>query len=165
MNLMTTVDLYAGGPGSGCRGDSCGRKKGSLAEAQALATEAHKGQLDKSGFAYIAHPQRVSESLKEHGEAAMIVGILHDVVEDTKVTLQEVEQQFGKQIAEAVDAVSQRKGEKYFDYIRRVSQNPLARLVKIADIHDNMLPSRRLGRSLESLMKRYGKALEMLTND
>lgn len=162
MNLVASMELYAGGVGSGCHGENCGRKKSSLQEAIELATEAHKGQKDKSGFDYIEHPKRVSESLKKYGEAAMIVGALHDVVEDTHIPLSEIEKRFGSEIAEAVDAVSQRQGEKYFDYIKRAAQNPLARLVKVADIHDNMLPSRSLGRNMDSLKKRYGKALEML---
>jgi (p)ppGpp synthase/HD superfamily hydrolase len=162
MNLDASIELYAGGPGSGCQGDNCGRKKGNLQDAIQLATKAHEGQLDKSGFPYIDHPLRVGESLKEHGEVAQIAGVLHDVVEDTPVKLKEIEEKFGKEVADTVDSVSHRAGEPYFDFVRRSNQHPIGRLVKIADIHDNMLPSRTKGRNLEKLQKKYAKALEIL---
>src|SRR5208283_3537210 len=111
-----------------------------LQEAIKLATEAHKGQVDKSGNDYITHPLRVMENLKQHGETVQIAGVLHDVVEDTRVLLKEIEEKFGKEVADIVDAVSHRQGEQYFDYIRRAGSNPLGRLVKLADLFDNMSP-------------------------
>jgi (p)ppGpp synthase/HD superfamily hydrolase len=160
--MDSTIELYAGGVGSGCHGENCGRKKGSLSEAIALATKAHEGQVDKSGVDYITHPLRVMENLKPYGEAAQIAGVLHDVVEDTPVKLQEIEEKFGKEVADIVDAVSQRPEEMYFDYVRRAAQHPMGRIVKLADLFDNMSPARSKGRNLEKLQKRYLKALEIL---
>jgi (p)ppGpp synthase/HD superfamily hydrolase len=126
-----------------------------------IATTAHAGQLDKSGHPYIDHPLRVMEALEPHGEAAMIAGVLHDVVEDTNVTLAFIKETFGQEIADIVDSVSQRKNEPYLDFVRRSKENRIGRLVKIADINDNMLPSRMAGRSPGAIEK-YTKALAIL---
>jgi (p)ppGpp synthase/HD superfamily hydrolase len=88
-----------------------------------------------------------------------VVALLHDTVEDKKLTLAEVEKRFGKIVAVAVDALSRRKdeGETYTDFILRAKQNPIARRVKIADIKDNLLTT------TDELRGRYEKALKELT--
>ena len=147
-------NLQAGGPGSGRHPD--------LDRAVKMATDAHKGQVDKSGKPYISHPLRVMDDLKEHGLTAQIAGVLHDVVEDTPVKLHEIEQAFGKEVASAVDSVSRRDTETYKEFVHRSNDHPVGRLVKIADIKDNMRPDRALGRNQESMMKRYNMALGIL---
>lgn len=133
-----------------------------LKDAIELAVKAHEGQKDLSGKAYILHPMRVMASLGSYGATAMIVGVLHDVVEDTKITLKEIEEVFGKEVADGVDAVSRREGEDYFEYIRRAAQHPIGKLVKAADLRDNMLPERTQGLRLKSLLGKYSKALDIL---
>lgn len=72
--------------------------------AMALATKAHEGQSDKAGLTYITHPQRVAERLDT--PEAQVVGWLHDTVEDTSLSLSEIEAHFGPETAAAVDAIS-----------------------------------------------------------
>ena len=103
--------------------------------ARALATAAHAGQVDKAGLPYITHPERVASRLES--PAARVVGWLHDTVEDTDVTLSDIEARFGPETAAAVDAVSRRPGEAWEDYLKRVKADPVARQVKISDLIDN----------------------------
>jgi GTP diphosphokinase / guanosine-3',5'-bis(diphosphate) 3'-diphosphatase len=108
-----------------------------LTHAIALAEQAHQGQVDKAGKPYIEHPLRVMGSM--HSEMERIVGVLHDAVEDSDLTLEQlVEAGFGAQIIAAIDAITKRKGEAYETYLDRVIANPIALRVKIADMLDNM---------------------------
>lgn len=134
---------------------------GRLKRAIDVATFAHSGQLDKRGQPYIAHPLRVMEALELVSEDAMIAGVLHDTVEDTDTTLDSIRDAFGQEVAEIVDSVSQRPGEEYLDFIRRSNAHPVGRLVKIADICDNLLPSRMAGRS-PGAEEKYRSALAIL---
>ena len=138
-----------------------------LAEAIALAATAHARQIDKSGKPYILHPIRVMQACATHGEAVQMVAVLHDVVEDTWVTLTLLESMgFPAEIVSAVDAISQREGlETYFEYIKRCSQNRMAALVKLADLEDNSRPDRRFGSHHDSLVKRYEKAREIVLEE
>ncbi|HET8550829.1 MAG TPA: hypothetical protein VFL57_22630 [Bryobacteraceae bacterium] len=130
-----------------------------LSRAVALAAIAHAGQVDKSGRAYILHPIRVMQRCQPHGDIAQIVGILHDVVEDTWVTLEHLRAlHFPEEAIAALDAISHRDGERYFDYIERCGSNRIAALVKLADLEDNSDPVRRFGRDFDSLLRRYEKA-------
>lgn len=137
-----------------------------LARALALAAVAHARQLDKAGRAYILHPMSVVRRCEQSGETAQTVAALHDVVEDTWVTLDMLRSLgFPPEVVDAVDAISQRDGERYFDYIRRCNLNPLARLVKLADLDDNSDPRRRYGLNSEGLLRRYGKARAILLGE
>ena len=109
-----------------------------LERAVEIATTAHAGQTDKAGEAYIRHPLRVMQQMTTDRER--VVAVLHDVVEDTGWTRDEIEAEFDSTIREAVDALTKRdeKGETYKEFIERAAQNELARTVKIADIEDNM---------------------------
>ena len=133
--------------------------------ARLLATQAHSGQTDKAGLPYITHPMRVAGRLDT--PEAQVVGWLHDTVEDTAVTLSEIEARFGPETAAAVSAISRRDGEKWSGYLDRVAANPVARQVKISDLIDNS----NLGRIPHVTMKdvkrqtRYNKALEKLLEE
>jgi hypothetical protein len=105
-------------------------------EALRLAEKAHKGQTRWEGAPYIVHPRRVAMAVG--GWMAKIVAVLHDVVEDSDTTLDEIRSQFGDIVADAVDSVTHRDGESYLDFILRARQNTLGRMVKIADINDNL---------------------------
>jgi (p)ppGpp synthase/HD superfamily hydrolase len=106
-------------------------------KALQIAVRAHKGQKDKAGHDYILHPIRVSERCDD--PRAKIVALLHDTIEDTDVTADYLrEEGFTEEIVEAVLAVTRREGEEYNDYVRRAAQNELGRMVKRADLEDNM---------------------------
>lgn len=103
--------------------------------ARLLTTQAHSGQTDKAGLPYITHPERVAGRLED--PATQVFGWLHDTVEDTVLTLAEIEAQFGSETAATVDAISRRDGETWSDYLNRVAANPVAKAVTISDLIDN----------------------------
>ena len=108
-----------------------------LEDAIALAVEAHRGQRDKAGQAYILHPLRVMMRLET--EAERMAAILHDVVEDTPYTLERLrELGYPEEVLGALDCLTKREGESYEAFIERVRPHSLARRVKLADLEDNM---------------------------
>ena len=111
-----------------------------IEKAEAMARKAHAGAVDKSGKPYIEHPERVAARLEKPEEK--VVGWLHDTVEDTDLTLEDVRQEFGPDTAEAVDAISHREDEPWAAYLMRVKANDVARAVKISDLIDNSNLSR-----------------------
>lgn len=134
--------------------------------AAVLARSAHAGQIDKAGAPYIDHPARVAARVRAggHGDDAEIVAWLHDVVEDTDVTLVDIEREFGPRIAGAVDAMTRRPGEGD-GYYERVAADPLALAVKRHDIDDNTAPERtaRLDPATrERLAAKYRHARQVL---
>ena len=133
--------------------------------AKAWAIRYHEGQTDKAGLPYVTHPERVAARLATAEE--QVVGWLHDTVEDTDLTLGEIEIQFGSGTAEAVDAVSRRDGEKWEDYLKRAKKNPVARQVKISDLIDNSNLSRIPHVTLRDVerQKKYNKALKFMLSD
>jgi (p)ppGpp synthase/HD superfamily hydrolase len=136
-----------------------------IENAITLATEAHRGQPDKNGAPYILHPLRVMTRMQS--EPDKIVAVLHDVVEDTPVTIQVLKEKgYSQEVTEAIDCLTKRKGkETYDEFIERCRSNPIALKVKIADLEDNM-DIRRLDvlteEDLERL-NRYLKAWRYLT--
>lgn len=118
-----------------------------LEEAIALAVKLHSGQKDKAGAPYILHPLRVM--LRLEGEIERIAGVLHDTVEDTVMTLDELRRiGFPEESISIVDALTRRKDESYEIFIQRLKPDPAARRVKLADLADNMDLS-RLARPLD----------------
>ncbi len=137
-----------------------------LDRAIILATRAHAGQTDRGGQPYILHPLRVM--LKMSSDEARIVAILHDVLEDTDVTAHDLAAEgFSEEIITAVQAMSRREDESYEDFITRAKQNSIARTVKIADIEDNMDPSRNNDPSVKDMerLSKYGRALDDLMTE
>lgn len=124
--------------------------------AIALATDAHAGQVDKLGVTYILHPLRVMLAFADPVDQT--VAVLHDVVEDTDVTLDDL-RSFGTEVVDAVDALTRRKDEVYMDFVHRAAKNPRAKRVKIQDIYDNL---DRLTPELMGMEARYTKALAFL---
>jgi len=135
-----------------------------LERAIEIAVRAHSGQRDKAGDVYILHSLRVMLGLLSAD--ARIAAVLHDVVEDTAITIDYLRGEgFSEQVLTAVDLLTKRKDEDYAVFIERVAQDSIARLVKVADLKDNMDLS-RLGRKpsekdLERQAK-YAKALARL---
>jgi (p)ppGpp synthase/HD superfamily hydrolase len=108
-----------------------------LEKAISIAVNAHYGQDDRNGQPYILHVLRVM--LKGRNEEEQITGALHDLIEDTDWTLDGLRREgFNTEIIDAVDALTRRDDEPYEDYIRRLSYDPLALNVKLADLEDNM---------------------------
>jgi GTP diphosphokinase / guanosine-3',5'-bis(diphosphate) 3'-diphosphatase len=108
-----------------------------LEQAIQMAARAHAGQLDKAGQPYILHPLRVM--LAVAGEHERMAAVLHDVVEDTTVTLEELAREgFAREVVDAVEALSKRPGENRLQAAARAVRNPIARVVKLADNAENM---------------------------
>lgn len=128
-----------------------------LEKAIAIASNAHAGQVDKGGKPYILHPVRVM--MAQQSIDAMIVGVLHDVVEDTTISLEELTKLgFSNEVVEAINCLT-KKGKNYDMYLQKVKQNSLAREVKLADLADNMDLS-RLPTVTEKDLKRQQKYLK-----
>ena len=130
-----------------------------LERAIEIATKAHSGQLDKAGNNYITHPLRVMAAGKNREEK--IVGVLHDVVEDTEWTFEMLAAEgFSTEIIEALRCVTKlSENEPYDKFIARVKTNPLAVAVKINDLSDNM-DIRRLPYLSDKDVKRLKKYLK-----
>lgn len=130
-----------------------------LQRAIEIATQAHQGQRDKAGNDYIGHPLRVMEMGKTDDER--IVGVLHDVVEDSGWTFEALEAEgFSKEVIDAVRCLTKRsEHENYDDFIDRIRKNPLAVAVKINDLTDNM-DIRRLPYLSDKDIKRLKKYLK-----
>lgn len=107
-----------------------------LNRAIIIAAEAHAGQVDKGGAPYILHPLRVM--LAVEGTQARIVAVLHDVVEDSGITLADLAaESFDTEVLAALETLTKRPGESRIDAAHRAAANPIARLVKLADNADN----------------------------
>lgn len=130
-----------------------------LERAIEIATEAHRGQLDKAGKDYIGHPMRVMEAGRTTEER--IVGVLHDVVEDSDWTFERLAAEgFSAEVIEALRCVTKiSKDEPYDKFIARVKSNPLAVVVKLNDLSDNM-DIRRLPYLSDKDVKRLKKYLK-----
>lgn len=129
-----------------------------------IATEAHAGQVDKAGAPYIGHPRYVAEQLDSEDEKT--VAYLHDVLEDTSVTGEDLARHFPPHILDAVIALTRNEHESYDEFIARVKQNPLARRVKLADLQHNMMlerivqPTEADLQRLEKYRRSYGQLVE-----
>lgn len=110
--------------------------KALLERAIEIAAAAHAGQRDKAGEPYILHPLRVM--LRVEGENARIAAVLHDVVEDTEVTLVRlIDEGFPTAVVHAIDRLTKRPGESRLEAARRCAVDPIARRVKLADNAEN----------------------------
>ena len=134
-------------------------------KAMKIAYEAHLGQLDYNDVPYIFHPYHLAEQMDD--EVSCTVALLHDVVEDTPITLSDLEQIFPAQVVEIVRLLTHDEGVNYFDYIREIKKNPIATKVKLEDLKHNSDESRSIGSNLtqEQLLywkTKYAKAKEIL---
>ncbi|MCH7312924.1 guanosine-3',5'-bis(diphosphate) 3'-pyrophosphohydrolase [Acinetobacter sp. ANC 3882] len=134
-----------------------------LEQAIAFAAQQHSGQVDKANVPYILHPLRVMLNVPsiEH----KIVAVLHDVLEDTETSIDDLYRLgFEPQIIEAIVALTKQKGESRIEAAQRTVQNPLARVVKLADITDNMDLSRIQSPTIKDFerMKQYQQVRDIL---
>ena len=144
---------------------------GLLVEAARLVAEAaHAGQVDKGGAPYIEHPAFVADRVRWLGgdEVEIATGWLHDVVEDTAVSLDALASVFPARVVEAVDGLTRRECEPYFEYIERVGGDSVARTVKCCDLAHNLDTSRLPGGGVDlseadvARLVRYERARNVL---
>lgn len=104
-------------------------------KAMIIAYNAHHGQVDKSGVPYIFHPIHVAEQMETEEEC--IVALLHDTVEDTNITFEVLKKEFSATVIEALKLLTHDESIDYFDYVRKLKNNPIAKKVKLADLYHN----------------------------
>ena len=132
-------------------------------KAMKLCYEAHKDQVDKTGVPYVFHPFHVAEQMTS--EASTIVALLHDVVEDTDYTLDDIAAAgFGKEIVDAVALMTHEDDVPYLDYVANLKDNPIAREVKLADLAHNSDQSRlgEIDEETRQRLEKYKKAMALL---
>ena len=125
-------------------------------EAKDYANQIHEGQM-YGEQPYMNHVEDVASGFDD--PHLQRIAYLHDTIEDSETGIGEIHERFGEDVGHAVDALTRRQGEQYFDYINRVKQHPEATQVKLADLHSNLKNNPN-----ESLAKRYQKAIGILTN-
>lgn len=131
--------------------------------AYAIAYVAHKGQTDKVGVEYINHPLTVASLCKTEDER--VVALLHDVVEDTNITLNDLSIFFEPKIVEALKLLTHTDDEPYLEYIAKIKENNLSKTVKIADLSHNMDLSRMktpTSKDYDRVENKYKPAMELL---
>lgn len=134
-------------------------------KALKLCFEAHKDQMDKSGMPYVFHPFHLAEQMKD--EESTIVALLHDVVEDTDYTLEDLGKMgFSTAVMEALALLTHEAGIPYMEYIEALKDNRLARTVKLADLEHNSDTARLDSSSMDARtlarLDKYRRAREML---
>ena len=133
-------------------------------KAMKLCYEAHKGQVDKSGMPYVFHPFHVAEQMTD--EATTIVALLHDVVEDTDYTLNDLKEMgYPDEVIQALSLLTHDDGSEYMDYVKRLKNNPIARAVKLADLKHNSDLSRydKIDGNAIKRTAKYRQAIEILS--
>ena len=136
-----------------------------LNKAIIIAVSAHKGQIDKGGQPYIFHS--INVMMKMNTIEEKIVAVLHDVVEDTSITMGNLKEAgFGDNILIPLKLLTKSKGVNYMSYIKNIMANPVAKKVKLEDIKNNMDLTRILLPTQEDYERnsKYEKALEILDN-
>lgn len=133
--------------------------------AYLIACDAHFGQCDKAGQPYILHPLAVADQFDDERLAA--AALLHDVLEDSLewTTARLYGHGIPPDIVRLVQTLTRREDETYFDYIRRIKPDPDATAIKTADLRHNLRRSETFTADLESLRKRYEKAIEILETE
>ncbi|MBQ6935390.1 MAG: bifunctional (p)ppGpp synthetase/guanosine-3',5'-bis(diphosphate) 3'-pyrophosphohydrolase [Clostridia bacterium] len=133
-------------------------------KALKLCFEAHKEQVDKSGMPYVFHPFYLAEQMTD--ELTTVVALLHDVVEDTDITFEDLEKQdFGEVIISALRLLTHNKNTPYMEYVGEIKKNEVATKVKLADLKHNS-DLTRLSVVDEKALKRkekYEKAIKFLS--
>ena len=132
-------------------------------KALKLCFESHKEQVDKSGMPYVFHPFHLAEQMTD--EATTVVALLHDVVEDTAISFEDLEKQgFSDEIMDALKLLTHDKNIPYMDYVAEIKKNTIATKVKLADLKHNS-DLTRLSVVDEKALKRkekYEKAIKFL---
>jgi len=133
-------------------------------KALSLCFEAHKNQLDKSGMPYVFHPFHLAEQMET--EETVVVALLHDLVEDTDYTIDDLKAMgFPQNVTDAIALMTHAPEVDYMDYVAGIKTNPIAKTVKLADLRHNS-DTARLDKVTEKDLKRakkYAEAIKFLT--
>lgn len=154
-----------------------------------LITEKFGLKVDKGGAPYIDHLLRVGDNARdlfiEHNDlksniytdavynamlgmadSIRIVGYLHDIIEDTDVTANDLLKIVPEDIVSGVVSVTRREGESYSEFIKRAGDNQYGRYVKLADLKDNMDITRlqKLDKEDFDRLKKYLKSYHQLNS-
>ena len=135
-------------------------------KAQKLCFEAHKEQVDKSGLPYVFHPFHLAEQMES--EETTVVALLHDVVEDTDYTIEDLTAMgFDKAVTDAIALMTHADGVDYMDYVRAIKDNPIAKVVKLADLTHNSDLSRLdiIDEKALQRVKKYKEAIKILSEN
>ena len=130
-----------------------------------LCFEAHKDQIDKSGMPYVFHPFHLAEQMAD--ENTTIVALLHDVIEDTEYTLDDLREfGFAEDVLSAISLMTHTDDVPYMEYVAQIKTNPIAKAVKLADLKHNSDMSRldRITQKDKERAKKYKQAIELLEN-
>ena len=133
-------------------------------KAMKIAFEVHKDQVDKSGLPYIYHPFHLAEQMKD--EITICTAFLHDAVEDGDITFKDlVKEGFPSDVIDALMLLTHEKSVPYMDYIKKISGNPIAVAVKLADLKHNSDLTRLdvIGDKDVKRAEKYKKAIEILS--
>jgi len=131
-----------------------------------LCFEAHKDQVDKSGMPYVFHPFHLAEQMND--EDTTIVALLHDVVEDTEYTIEDLrEKGFGEKVIEAIRLMTHDSSVPYMEYVAQIKTNPIAKAVKLADLKHNSDTTRleTITPKDEKRAEKYREAIKLLTDE
>ena len=131
-------------------------------KAMKICFEAHKEQTDKAGLPYVFHPFHLAEQMDD--EYCTVVALLHDVVEDSEMTLEELAKEFPKEVIEAIAMMTHDSSVDYFDYVKEIKKNNIARKVQLADLQHNSDKTRLdvVTEKDEARYQKYIKAIEIL---
>jgi (p)ppGpp synthase/HD superfamily hydrolase len=133
--------------------------------AKAVATKAHRGQTDRGGVDYINHPTVIADKVKHEGENYEIVAWLHDVIEDSEFTMDDIKAfGFNKDVTDAVAILTRNSSMNYDEYLQVIRANKIALKVKIADITHNsdLTRLKKITKNDLDRTKKYKKALKFL---
>ena len=134
-------------------------------KAMKICFETHKEQVDKSGLPYVFHPFHLAEQMDD--EYSVVVALLHDVVEDGEISLEELRKEFPNEIVDAISLMTHEANVDYFEYVKMIKKNELARKVKLVDLQHNSDRTRlnEITAKDELRYQKYQKAMEILRNE
>lgn len=132
-------------------------------KAMKLCFHAHKDQTDKSGIPYVFHPIHLAEQMTD--EDTTVVALLHDVVEDTDYTIDDLAAMgFNHRVIAAIQLMTHAEGVPYMDYVAKIKDNPIAKAVKLADLAHNSDITRMdvVDEKAKARVEKYAKAIQFL---
>lgn len=132
-------------------------------KAMKLCFQAHKDQTDKSGIPYVFHPIHLAEQMTD--EDTTVVALLHDVVEDTDYTIEDLAAMgFNDRVLAAIRLMTHAEGVPYMDYVAKIKDNPIAKAVKLADLAHNSDLTRLdvVDEYAKARAEKYAKAIRFL---
>lgn len=132
-------------------------------KAMKFCFQAHKDQTDKSGIPYVFHPIHLAEQMQD--EDTTVVALLHDVVEDTDYTIEDIAALgFSERVIAAIALMTHAENVPYMDYVAKIKKNPIAKAVKLADLAHNSDITRLdvVDEKAKARIEKYAKAIQLL---